>query len=426
MQAAAADRFDDALTRMKQRLRGMGERIGVELVEPLAKLAEQLDDLTREGAGNNKVELPWLDKFIQTLGVKLLEAESVWSAGMAKFWQSVGWGAQASRFQQQADAAAANLARMTDEAKRKALGRGQADVRDIDNALLGKKPTGNSFAAMLDKGDKAGKGSKTAEPDPDAWFSADMRKAFDAEQTALKKSADEVARLRDKYIELVDPLQKFRDQLNEINTLRLGGQLTAAQALEAEWRVNEAMDAQLDKMRDLADASAEQKSIAKDLGMTFSSAFEDAIIGGKGFSDVLKGIGDDIARIIVRKKFTEPMANAISGFDFGKLWPFANGGIMSSSGPLPLHAYANGGIASTPQMALFGEGSKNEAFVPLPDGRSIPVTMSGGGSPVVNVTQNISIDSRSDRATIMQAMVAAKDQAKAEIMASMRRGGAFA
>ena len=55
---------------------------------------------------------------------------------------------------------------------------------------------------------------------------------------------------------------------------------------------------------------------------------------------------------------------------------FANGGIMSSSGPLPLRAYARGGVARSPQLALFGEGSGNEAFVPLPDGRSIPVTIS--------------------------------------------------
>lgn len=59
---------------------------------------------------------------------------------------------------------------------------------------------------------------------------------------------------------------------------------------------------------------------------------------------------------------------------------FANGGIMSSAGPLPLRSYASGGIANSPQLALFGEGRMNEAYVPLPDGRSIPVTVSGGGS----------------------------------------------
>ena len=31
---------------------------------------------------------------------------------------------------------------------------------------------------------------------------------------------------------------------------------------------------------------------------------------------------------------------------------------------------------------MFGEGSTPEAYVPLPDGRRIPVAMSGGGQPV--------------------------------------------
>lgn len=54
---------------------------------------------------------------------------------------------------------------------------------------------------------------------------------------------------------------------------------------------------------------------------------------------------------------------------------FANGGIMTSSGAVPLRRYSRGGVANSPQMALFGEGSSPEAFVPLEDGRSIPVTV---------------------------------------------------
>lgn len=70
---------------------------------------------------------------------------------------------------------------------------------------------------------------------------------------------------------------------------------------------------------------------------------------------------------------------------------FANGGIMSEFGSLELRKYANGGIANSPQMAIFGEGRMNEAYVPLPDGRSIPVTMTGGGSGdgKANVTVNV-------------------------------------
>ncbi|QOC57879.1 tail tape measure protein [Pseudomonas phage phiK7B1] len=59
---------------------------------------------------------------------------------------------------------------------------------------------------------------------------------------------------------------------------------------------------------------------------------------------------------------------------------FANGGVMTEYGELALRKYAKGGVADKPQMAIYGEGSMNEAFVPLPDGRSIPVTVSGTGS----------------------------------------------
>ena len=71
---------------------------------------------------------------------------------------------------------------------------------------------------------------------------------------------------------------------------------------------------------------------------------------------------------------------------------FEKGGIMSSSGPMPLEKYAKGGIARSPQLAMFGEGSRPEAYVPLPDGRTIPVTMSNGGGNVNNISVNVAVD----------------------------------
>jgi tape measure domain-containing protein len=71
---------------------------------------------------------------------------------------------------------------------------------------------------------------------------------------------------------------------------------------------------------------------------------------------------------------------------------FANGGIMTEFGEMALRKYAKGGIADRPQMAIYGEGDMNEAFVPLPDGRSIPVTMKGNaGGQMNNMPVNISI-----------------------------------
>lgn len=81
--------------------------------------------------------------------------------------------------------------------------------------------------------------------------------------------------------------------------------------------------------------------------------------------------------------------------------PFAGGGIMTQYGELPLKKYDGGGVAYSPQVAMFGEGSTPEAYVPVPSGR-IPVEMrvpANSNQPtdrpiVVNVrmTANVSRD----------------------------------
>ena len=70
---------------------------------------------------------------------------------------------------------------------------------------------------------------------------------------------------------------------------------------------------------------------------------------------------------------------AISKF-FGGATASANGNIMTDHGPLPLQKYSNGGIAKSAQISIFGEGRTPEAYVPLPDGRSIPVTLNAGNN----------------------------------------------
>jgi len=121
-------------------------------------------------------------------------------------------------------------------------------------------------------------------------------------------------------------------------------------------------------------------------GMT--DALTNFVMTGKlNFSSLATSIISDLIKIQIQKSITMPMAQALGSF-FG----FANGGVMTSGGPLPLRAYATGGVASTPQLAVFGEGSKPEAYVPLPDGRSIPVTMKAGssGSDVFNISVSVS------------------------------------
>ncbi|TAN40798.1 MAG: phage tail tape measure protein [Nitrospirae bacterium] len=63
---------------------------------------------------------------------------------------------------------------------------------------------------------------------------------------------------------------------------------------------------------------------------------------------------------------------------------FAMGGVIKG-GFVPFRAFANGGIADRPTFGLIGEGDYNEAVIPLPDGKRVPVSLSGntGGSNTI-------------------------------------------
>jgi tape measure domain-containing protein len=52
----------------------------------------------------------------------------------------------------------------------------------------------------------------------------------------------------------------------------------------------------------------------------------------------------------------------------------ANGGIWTGG----FTAFANGGMVAGPTLGLVGEGRYNEAIIPLPDGKSVPVQLAGG------------------------------------------------
>jgi len=64
-----------------------------------------------------------------------------------------------------------------------------------------------------------------------------------------------------------------------------------------------------------------------------------------------------------------------SAADWVSSW-FAMGGIA----PGGFQAFASGGTVTKPTIGMVGEGRYNEAIVPLPDGKSIPVQMASGGN----------------------------------------------
>jgi len=99
------------------------------------------------------------------------------------------------------------------------------------------------------------------------------------------------------------------------------------------------------------------------LGRAMASAFDQAAFKGKGLRDVVAGLAEDLQRMALRDTVRGAVDGALGGGLLHGLgaalagaFSFAGGGVMTREGPLPLRRYAGGGVADSPQLALFGDG----------------------------------------------------------------------
>lgn len=201
-----------------------------------------------------------------------------------------------------------------------------------------------------------------------------------AEADDLKESFDEhvelYSRLRSEAASLTEavqtPWERAADELDrydELLELNLITQDTWARA------VNQAVDNNADAVRELVDETEKADEAWRDLGYTFSSAFEDAIVDGKGLSDILKGIEQDIIRIAARRLVTEPLGNFISAGATNLFSSFGFGGARAMGGPVAAGVpYIVG--ERGPEMFV---SPKPGAIIPNVAGNTININVTGSG-----------------------------------------------
>lgn len=186
--------------------------------------------------------------------------------------------------------------------------------------------------------------------------------------------------------------------------------------------LNDRIEATFNRMREGAElASSAFDAFGSNLGDAIASVALNLKSGTEALKDFVRGFIADLARAVSQiiafkaaaslfglfagggvPEVTPEGLNFAAGstpiFAKGGVFPgemqsataFANGGIMPgmmslTAGAqvpnLPVVNYAMGGVATTPQMAIFAEKpNMAEAFVPLPGpGRGIPVEFKGGG-----------------------------------------------
>ncbi len=258
-----------------------------------------------------------------------------------------------------------------------------------------------------------------------------MTIAQDLHSQALKETLGWETSAKDAYIATTDAVIKQKQALIDMQQ---------QQKMSFEVGAKVALKEYLEKIRDVA-------SQTKELFTTAFSKMEDALVGfvktGKlSFNDFANAVIDDMIRIAVRQATLGILvsvgmsslsagssgASSGAGSYLGANTSFsANGNVIGPGGPLPLSFFANGGVVNSPHLAVFGEGTKPEAFVPLPDGRTIPVTMNGAGGGSVNITViynesngKESVAGSENGKALSMAVAAA---VKAEILNQKRAGG---
>ena len=125
-----------------------------------------------------------------------------------------------------------------------------------------------------------------------------------------------------------------------------------------------------------------------------TSAFKDAVIGGKGFEDVLKSLALRLAGIALDKAL-QPLSNALGGL-LGGLFNglgFAKGGVLADGRVRP---FAQGGVVAAPTyfpmqggLGLMGEAGA-EAVLPLARGSDGKLGIRSAATAPLTVTFNVS------------------------------------
>ena len=109
------------------------------------------------------------------------------------------------------------------------------------------------------------------------------------------------------------------------------------------------------------------------------SMFNPAAAAGAAVTGVVPGLSD----LNAPANINNPLG--VMGAANGAVW---KGGFT---------AFAAGGIVQGPTLGLVGEGKYNEAIIPLPDGKSVPVDLGGMSDGLAsNITSNIVVNVNSD------------------------------
>jgi tape measure domain-containing protein len=277
----------------------------------------------------------------------------------------------------------------------------------------------------------------------------EIEKAFNAEKKQLEQKVD-MLQLETGILEAAITKAQLTGQstANEEKTLKLlqeqlkvylamqgklPGQMDTALTTVEQTQADRPIDVRLEELAEasrlalekLQDPVEQIKVISDSVSESIGSAFKGLITGAttaqEALANVFQSIADSFADMVaqmiteyLKMQLIQGIMSLIPGLgSFGggasigqavsmptSVGIGAGGGILQNSmgqgfgtfGPnFGIRQFANGGIVTGPTLGLVGEGRYNEAVIPLPDGKSVPVDLGGamGGQAVNNIVVHV-------------------------------------
>ncbi|MCS6948369.1 MAG: hypothetical protein NZM12_12220, partial [Steroidobacteraceae bacterium] len=226
-----------------------------------------------------------------------------------------------------------------------------------------------------------------------------------AEEMRLRNAQSEL-QLRAQIERWTEEQLAVEAQLQEFARFRVNTSSEEAQAILEQVRYSAQLAERMEYLQ-------QSEQYARHIAEVLVGGIEQVMYRGARLSDTLRQIGYQLAQMILRSAFLEPMAQSLTGLirgffvtsqaqptavgatvqgtkeslfssfgnaaigAIGKLFGFEKGGVVGApAGPWPLPP----GVHSRPIAALVAEGALPEAVVPMPDRRTVPVALDWVGS----------------------------------------------
>jgi hypothetical protein len=250
-------------------------------------------------------------------------------------------------------------------------------------------------------------------------FNEEVQKWRREQIEATKKYNDELQKSADHYRDLLDPLRKFGREWETLDDLLRKGVISQEEYLDAYVKVAEAADKARLEIEGVSEEAKRSKNAFAEMGFTATSALEEIIFKGGQASDIIRALGQDLAKIFLRKTVFDPLAaGAGKAFEgFFKTPEKASTGDFSAGGGFEnvnwLGENASGGNYTVGGRG--GTDSQLVAFKATPGERvSVSTPGQGRGSLVI---QNGDINIQGEGVTMSQVRQALAVQQRQTLIA---------